>query len=72
MKKKIIRWLQIGGGILLIILGIIGLFLPFLQGILFIFAGITLISPAHGKKMVNKIKIWWKKKHKNNTSSPKK
>ena len=31
-------------GIILILLGIVGLFLPFLQGILFIIAGLTLIG----------------------------
>lgn len=61
MKKKIKRWLQIIGGILLILLGIAGLVLPFLQGFLFIFAGIMLISPTHGKKILYKGKRFWEK-----------
>lgn len=61
MKKKVKRWLQIGGGIFLIILGIAGLVLPFLQGFLLILAGIMLISPEHGKKILKHVKGWWKK-----------
>jgi sulfite exporter TauE/SafE len=62
MKKKIKRWFEIIAGILLIILGIL-LSLPFIPGpgFVIIFAGIMLISPHHGKKILKRIQGWWKK-----------
>ena len=50
-------------GILLIMLGIIGLFLPFLQGILMIIAGLVLVG-NHAllvtvRRFVQKLKILW-------------
>jgi len=63
---------EITGGIFLILLGIAGLVLPFLQGFLFLAFGVALISPSHGKKMFHKLeegkkyllKKWnlWRKK----------
>lgn len=55
-KSKIIRALEIVGGVLLITLGIVGLFLPLLQGVLFIFGGIMLLFPVVGKDIIKKIK----------------
>ncbi|QQS59133.1 hypothetical protein IPN35_06140 [Candidatus Peregrinibacteria bacterium] len=59
MKKTIRRWVEIIGGTFLILLGIVGLVLPFLQGILFIVLGVTLISPAHGKRLLAYVKKKW-------------
>ena len=56
MYRNLFVVLRIAAGIMLLLLGIIGLFLPVLQGWLFIFIAIPLISPAHGKKMVEKLK----------------
>ncbi len=39
--RKLFDWIA---GISLIVLGIVGLFLPVLQGILFIFAGLAILS----------------------------
>ncbi|MBI2638692.1 hypothetical protein HYW83_03825 [Candidatus Peregrinibacteria bacterium] len=50
--------LRITAGLALLMIGIIGLLLPVLQGWLFIFIAIPLISPEHGKKMVAKLKEW--------------
>lgn len=61
MKKETKRVLRIISGYILIAFGIIGLFLPFLQGIALIFAGILLISPSHGKKIIDWMKIKWQK-----------
>jgi uncharacterized membrane protein YbaN (DUF454 family) len=44
MKQRIWRAGKITVGVLLLILGVAGLFLPFLQGILFLVMGLTLLS----------------------------
>ena len=48
-------------GISLIILGIVGLFLPFLQGILLIIAGLTILGDKRIIQLINK----WKDIYKN-------
>lgn len=60
-KSKIIRTLEITGGTLLLIVGIVGLFLPGLQGVLMIFGGIMLLFPVAGKKIIVKVKKFFKK-----------
>jgi uncharacterized membrane protein YbaN (DUF454 family) len=60
IQKYIPRWLEITFGVFLVLLGIAGLVLPFLQGFLFIFLGIMLISPYHGKKIANRFKKYYK------------
>jgi uncharacterized membrane protein YbaN (DUF454 family) len=52
----IIGWFFVG-------LGILGLFLPFLQGILFIMIGLAILSPRHHERVVvwrEKIRKWFK------------
>jgi uncharacterized protein YqgC (DUF456 family) len=49
-------------GIILIILGIIGLALPFLQGFAMIFAGVTLLENKFLLKKVRKLIAWIKSK----------
>ena len=44
MKQRIWRAGKITVGVLLMGLGVIGLFLPFLQGVLFLVMGLTLLS----------------------------
>ncbi|MCF7836438.1 PGPGW domain-containing protein [Candidatus Gracilibacteria bacterium] len=53
MKKEIKRFFEIVGGGFLILAGIVMLVTPG-QGVLAIVAGIFLISPQHGKRVV-----WW-------------
>lgn len=60
MIKRIKRLIRITIGILLIILGIIGLFLPFLQGILLIVAGLLILEYPPITKFVHKLKEKWK------------
>ena len=48
-------------GLFLIVFGIIGLFLPVLQGIVMIIAGIMLISHERGKEIVKRLKLFLKK-----------
>lgn len=61
--------LRISSGLALMMLGIIGLVVPFLQGWLLILVAIPLISPEHGKKLAlkareikDKIKEKWRNK----------
>lgn len=51
---------SISSGSLLILLGIVGLFLPILQGWLMIFAGLALLSPH--SKWAHSIMTWLKAK----------
>jgi len=44
ISQRLRRPLKITAGVLLLVLGIVGLFLPFLQGILFIVMGLSLLS----------------------------
>ena len=74
MKRKAKKILILAIGIIFIILGIAGLFLPFLQGILFLVIGLILISlcfpnmrphikrhaerQRHVSSAVNKVEEW--------------
>jgi hypothetical protein len=44
MRQTLKKWLQIALGWTLLVLGVIGLFLPILQGILFIMLGLLVLS----------------------------
>ena len=57
-KISRIKWLLLGG--VFVVLGIIGLFLPFLQGILFIVIGILCLSK--GSALVRSQKIGLKRR----------
>lgn len=45
MKRKALRWFRLIGGTLLIVAGIIGGFIPILQGWMFVVAGLALMAP---------------------------
>lgn len=47
MKKQIKRWVWIATGWMFIVLGILGLFLPLLQGVLFLFIGLLILSSEY-------------------------
>lgn len=57
MKKKVKKVLVLTVGIILIILGLFGLVLPFLQGIIFLVIGFFLLSLYFPKMRL------WVKKH---------
>ncbi len=77
MQKQVKKVLVLTLGIAFIILGILGLFLPFLQGILFLLIGFMLLSlyfpnirhhiqkhaqkSPHAFSMVNKAEKWIEK-----------
>jgi len=61
IKQKIKNSAKKAFGILLILIGIAGLFLPLIQGIFLIFLGILLLSPEKGKKLIE----FYKQKRKN-------
>lgn len=44
MRERLWRYAKLTAGALLLVLGVIGLFLPFLQGILFLIMGLSLLS----------------------------
>lgn len=46
MNKKLKRTLVFGAGVIFVILGLVGLVLPFLQGFLFLAIGAILLSMA--------------------------
>jgi len=48
-------------GITLIVIGVVGIFLPILQGLLIIFAGLFLIGEHKNIKIVDDIKSYIKK-----------
>lgn len=58
MYRNLFTLVRISIGLAILMLGIIGIFLPILQGWLLIFVAIPIISPAHGKQAV----AWLKKK----------
>ncbi|MBL7107833.1 MAG: hypothetical protein ISS38_00830 [Candidatus Cloacimonetes bacterium] len=49
-------------GVFLILLGIVGLFLPILQGILLIVAGLTILGDKRMIKLIEQIKEYFRKK----------
>ena len=66
------RVFRIISGWLLIILGVIGLFLPFLQGILFLFSGLALLSTESrwAKDLLNRLKAWRSKHYSRRPPGP--
>jgi uncharacterized membrane protein YbaN (DUF454 family) len=76
MKKKVKKILVFSIGVIFIILGLLGLFLPFLQGIIFLAVGFILLFSGFPKiqlwankhtekfpslhKGIQKIEIWLK------------
>ncbi len=53
-------------GLILIVVGVIGLFLPILQGVAMILVGIMLAFPESGKKIIKRGKIFFRNKFKKN------
>jgi len=45
LGRRLWRAARIASGCLLVAVGVVGLFLPFLQGIAFILAGLTVLAP---------------------------
>ena len=56
MQKKIKRIIVLIAGIVLIILGLLGLVLPVLQGVIFLIVGLLLVSLCFPK-----VRIWMQK-----------
>lgn len=61
MKRQVKRIIVLCAGTGLVLLGIIGLFLPFLQGILFIVAGLLVLSRESTR--VKRLLDRWKERH---------
>jgi len=58
MYQNLFKTLRVSVGVAILMLGIIGILLPFLQGWILIMIAIPIISPEHGKRMVAKLKEW--------------
>jgi Putative transmembrane protein (PGPGW) len=46
-KRRVKRWLKVGAGWCLLVIGVAGLFLPVIQGLLCIASGLTLLSTEY-------------------------
>jgi uncharacterized membrane protein YbaN (DUF454 family) len=58
-RNPMVRVLRNLGGILLVLLGVVGLFLPILQGILFLALGLALIDVPQ-KQMAHRWLLRWR------------
>ncbi|MEK6897075.1 MAG: hypothetical protein AABW93_00945 [Nanoarchaeota archaeon] len=67
MKKRIKKFIRTTFGILLILVGIAGLFLPVLPGIVMMGVGISLVNPVLGKKIMKRIKKFYHRIRTNKT-----
>lgn len=56
MYKNLIGVVRVAVGVIILLFGIIGLFLPVLQGGLLILVAVPLIHPESGKKLITKVK----------------
>jgi len=61
MKRHLKRALILTVGSLFVLLGLIGLFLPFLQGILFLVIGLLILSKE--SKTAHRILERWRERH---------
>jgi len=55
-RESVKRWARIFAGSALLVLGFVGLFLPFLQGVLFIVVGLALVSPE--SERIRRLEEW--------------
>ncbi|MCI0658738.1 MAG: PGPGW domain-containing protein [Acidobacteria bacterium] len=64
-RKLVWRLVRLSAGWALLVLGIIGLFLPFLQGLLFIASGLALLSTdlPWAKKLLERFSRWRAERH---------
>lgn len=60
-----IRFGRILAGGVFLVLGVAGLFLPFLQGILFLVIGFSLLSSEseHARRLLVRVKHWARREH---------
>lgn len=75
MLKKAKRLLEITFGVIMIAIGVTGFLFPFLPGLPPFIFGVILISPSHGKRLLDflklqldKIRLFLKKTFKRTTS----
>jgi hypothetical protein len=58
MRARLKRWAMLGTGWFFIVVGIVGLFLPILQGVLFILIGLLILSSEYvwAHRLLEKLK----------------
>ena len=64
MRKESKRIIRVFVGVVLVVVGVVGLVLPFLQGIVMIVFGVYLVSPRRGKRFAKRVKGLFVKKRK--------
>lgn len=64
MKKELKKTARVILGVIILTIGIAGLFLPFLQGIIMIVLGIHFISPDKGKIIIKRVRKFFNEKFK--------
>ena len=73
MFRNLLALIRITIGFILLFIGVVGLILPILQGLVFLFMAIPLISPEHGKKILLTVGNWVlrrkKSKSRNNSNN---
>ena len=70
-RKLVWRVLRLTAGWALIVVGVIGLFLPILQGILFIASGLALLSTESrwAKQLLERFSAWRKSRREDKSST---
>lgn len=67
LRKQVVRYARLAIGLLLIVLGVIGGFIPILQGWVFVLAGLTLMAPE--SRCARRLLDWAKTKAKGGTKA---
>lgn len=58
MYKDHLTTIRVSAGLIILMIGIIGIFLPILEAWILIIIAIPLISPAFPRRMIEKLKTW--------------
>lgn len=62
MWKLLLRFGKLIAALIMFVLALVGFIVPFgVPGFPFLFAGILLLSPKHGKKIIEKLKHYFRK-----------
>lgn len=64
VSAQVLRVLRISSGVLLLLLGLVGLFVPLLQGVLLLIAGLAILSVdvPLARNLYRRLKSWRRKR----------